>query len=75
MFVCFLQMQPHHCYLGLGDIFVHWVIGFEDLLNLLLRTEDTDKTRVDNYCSWDARISNKLLLNLYALQYIILDQF
>lgn len=27
-------------YLGLGNFCIHWVFGFKDLLNFLLRTEE-----------------------------------
>ena len=35
-------------YLGLGNICVHWVFGFEDFLDLLLRTEKGSQKK-DSY--------------------------
>lgn len=54
-------------YLGPGNIFVHWVFGFEDFLNLLLRTDNTDKTREGCYCRWNRQKKkrNMLLQNFF----------
>lgn len=45
-------------YLGLGNVCVHWVFGFEDFLDLLLRTEkESQKKIVTHY--WEGSGQNK----------------